>query len=194
MNKPLRGRRSGPLWALILLLVGGGAYGVWNSPLFVTETNPPAAAAPNSTPSLTAVDAGDRIAAPDEAPDLDFQQLVLDYRQAERAALQTLDATVLDQVPVFAHGEALASILQQVGALRSAGQYQILIVEDVQIAQVLPGDAIGVRVNERHSLQTFAQDPAGDRLLAQETNEYEVVYGFIRDNQRWKVDRVRIVN
>lgn len=127
-------------------------------------------------------------------PTPDFYELIVDFRRAERAALQTLDTNVLAQVPVFAHGEALAAIQQQVQALRAAGQYEVLIVEDVQVEQVMPGAVVGVLVNERHSRQTFERSAGGDHLLAQEVNNFSVIYGFVEDSGRWKIDKALITN
>ena len=273
MKKPLRGHRSGPLWFLILLFIGGSVYGAriylsvqqtaaraqesialcqtthqvgrWEEAVVACATalslapgNPTvvfalqeadanlgmasAAAStrtaanntataqapvvsgttPNATmgatvtlTSLPAATVGETPSPTATAtPAVDYQQLIIDYRRAERAALQTLDDNILKQAPIFAHGEALDSILQQVEILRNAGHYQVLIVEDVQIEQVTPGAVIGVLVNERHSRQTFARNATGDRLIAQEVNNYSVVYGFVQDDGRWKVDKVRLTN
>ena len=232
MKKPLRGRRSGPLWFLILMIIGSSVYGVytylplvqmlavsfmpWGSTVSVlpqmaathqqaaligTATTP---ALPIATPTPAAV-AGNAAGAtstptPSATPTLtptpapDFYQMITDFRRAERAALQTLDPNVLAQVPVFAHGEALAALQQQVETLRAAGQYEVFIVENIQVEQVLPGAVAGVLVSERHSRQTFERAAGGDRLLNQEVNNVSVVYGFVEDSGRWKIDKVRVTN
>jgi len=144
---------------------------------------PTATARPTETPTLTAT----------WTPTPDFRPLLVDYRRAERAALQSLDVTVLAQLPVFASGEALDIINGQVEALRAAGQYQILLVEEIQIVQVMLGPTIGVLTRERHTEQTFAHTTDGDRLVAQATTTLSVVYGLINEDGRWKINRVRNV-
>lgn len=249
MKKPLRGRRSGPLWFLILLLLGGSVYGVrayldfqaalqqrmtdcqnmhqaqqWQAAVVAcatavsfAPTNATVTAAQQEaiinatataqgiavvadtptpggtiTPVVTPTPLPSDTPAPTPAPD--FYQMILDFRRAERAALQTLDPNVLAQVPVFAYGEALAAIEQQVETLRAAGQYEVLIVEDIRVEQIMPGSVVGVLVQERHSRQTFARAADGDRLLAQAVNNYSVVYGFVEENGRWKIDKVRMTD
>ena len=253
MKKPLRGRRTGPLWFLILLLIGGSVYGVhayldfqaalqqsitncknmhqarqWQDAVMACATavsfaptnatvnaaqqeaalnatataqaivvvadtpTPGGTIAPGSTSTPLPSDTPTPTPAPTPAPD--FYQMILDFRRAERAALQTLDPNVLAQVPVFAYGEALAAIEQQVETLRAAGQYEVLIVEDIRVEQVMPGSVVGVLVKERHSRQTFTRAADGDRLLAQEVNNYSVVYGFVEENGRWKIDKVRMTD
>ena len=258
MRKPLRGRRSGPLWFFILVVVGGALYGV-NSYLTwqrtaqagqtvllacealhqagqwaqaVTACATAVTLAPgNPTVSLAYETAATRVqvalaatstaqggaaatptppvgtqgapaptaspqpsATPTPTPAPDFYQLITDFRRAERAALQTLDPNVLAQVPVFAHGEALAAITQQVETLRAAGHYEVLIVENIKVEQVMPGAVVGVLASERHSRQTFERASGGDRLLAQEVNNVTIVYGFVEDQGRWKIDKVRIAD
>ena len=100
---------------------------------------------------------------------------------------------MLAQLPVFAHGEALDEIYQQVATLRTANQYQILVVEEVTIIQITTDTGVGVLTSEQHSLQTFARAADGDLLLAQEANLASVVYGFVQDDGRWKVEKVRVV-
>lgn len=216
MKKPLRGRRSGPLWFLILMIIGSGVYGaraylplVQMPALSFVPTAPTVnvtrqqatlthtATAPGDTPTPAA---GNTPTPPRATPTLtptpapDFYQMITDFRRAERAALQTLDPNVLAQVPVFAHGEALAALQQQVETLRAAGQYEVLIVENVQVEQVLPGVVVGVLASERHSRQTFERAAGGDRLLNHEISNVKVVYGFVEDSGRWKIDKVRVTN
>jgi len=251
MKKPLRGRRSGPLWFLILLVIGGGVYGAltylppiiklreslarcerthqagaWEEAVTACATavslapgNATASfmqqdattrwpvalggtatvqaletptAGGNLTPGNTPTPRPSDTPVPTPTPVPDFYQMIIDFRRAERAALQTLDPNVLAQVPVFANGEALAAINQQVETLRSAGQYEVLIVEDIRVEQIMPGSVVGVLVSERHSRQTFAHATDGDRLGDQAVNNYSVVYGFVEDNGRWKIDKVRM--
>lgn len=143
------------------------------------------------TTTSTATPVPTATAAPTPLPD--FQTLILDYRRAERAALQTLDPNVLAQLPVFTHGEALAAIQNHVATLRTEGQYQILIVEEVEIIQVTADTVAGVLTSEQHNLQTFARATGSDQLLAQEVNRVSVVYGFVEHEGRWKVEKVRVV-
>ncbi|MBX3013595.1 MAG: hypothetical protein KF832_18890 [Caldilineaceae bacterium] len=210
MRKPLRGRRSGPLWFLILLIVGSGVYGVniyldpeaaahLQGALDATATAPTIAVVPStprpmagSTIVSTPTPLPSDTPIPTTTPAPDFYQTIINFRRAERAAFQTLDPNVLDQVPVFAHGEALEAIKRQVETLRTAGQYEVLIVEVVQIEQVMPSPVVGVLVSERHSRQIFERATNGDRLLAQEFSNLKIVYGFVEDDGRWKVDKVRI--
>lgn len=144
---------------------------------------PTATSLPTATPTLTAT----------WTPTPDFRPLIVDYRRAERAALQSLDANVLAQLPVFASGEALAAVNEQAEALRTAGQYKILVVEEIQIVQVMLAPTIGVLTQERHTDQTFARTAEGDRLVAQEITTRSVVYGLINEDGRWKIQRVRNV-
>ena len=96
-------------------------------------------------------------------------------------------------MPVFASGEALDTINQQAETLRAAGQYQILVVEEIQLLQVMLGPTIGVLTQERHTQQTLARTADGDRLVTQETATRNVVYGLINEDGRWKINRVRTV-
>lgn len=123
----------------------------------------------------------------------DFEPYLLNYRQAERAALQTLNPNVVEQLPVFAQGEALTDLKQRVATLQAAGQYQILVVEMLHIEQVLHGPNTGILVFERHNRQTFLRAADGDRLVEQARTEVRVVYGLVFHDGRWKVDKVRVV-
>lgn len=150
-----------------------------------------ATATPTGTPTPTATATWTPL--PTATPTPDFAPYIAHYRQAERAALQTLSPDVLAQMPIFAHGEALEVLTHQVEALRNAGQYQILVVENMKIEQVLLGETTGVLVTERHNLQTFTHAADGDRLLENKVTEVKVVYGFVFTDGRWKVEKVRIV-
>ena len=158
--------------------------------LNITVSITPAMAITTQTPQST--DTPPSTTTPTATPAPDFYQMIIDFRRAERAALQTLDPNVLAQVPVFAYGEALNAINQQVETLRAAGQYEVFIVEDIQIEQIMPGSVVGVLVNERHSRQTFERVAGGDRLLDQTVDNASVVYGFIEDRGRWKIDKVSV--
>ncbi|MBX3013597.1 MAG: hypothetical protein KF832_18900 [Caldilineaceae bacterium] len=150
------------------------------------------AATLTAQPTATPLPSATWTPAPTATPTPDFRQLIVDYRRAERAALQTLDPNVLAQLPVFTSGEALAAINQQVEALRAAGQYQILVIEEIQVMHMILEPTIGVLTQERHTLQTFTHTGDGDRLAEQEMATMNVVYGIGNEAGRWKINRVRL--
>jgi hypothetical protein len=168
-------------------------------------TVPTATAADALAPSTTAPD--EEVEQPDEAeqvastaapipsppPTPDFARLVQQFRLAEQAALKTLSPAVMEQLPIFAQGEALVDLQERVEMLQAAGYYQNLTVESIQVQQVTPDLPAGLLVSECHHLQTYAHTTEGDRLLDEQRAELVVVYGLIHHEGSWKVEKVRII-
>ena len=172
MRVVLRGRRTFLLWSLTWL----GVIGVSLSALTVAFGSP-----------LPAVLRAQFYALQTQ----ELVQVVAGYGEGQRAALLTLEDDVLAQLPLFAQGEALEQLLQQVAALRAGGFYQAIEVESFEVVQVLEEEAVSyVVTNEVITLQTFSQ--AGDGFAPSEstTVSLQVVYHLAREAERWKITKI----
>lgn len=123
-----------------------------------------------------------------------FKLVIGQYRLAEKAALRTLDPAVVEQLPAFAHGEALAAIMEQIEVLTAQGLYQELVVQQLNVQQVMLWDnqTAGVMVHEEYTLWTYLSSD-GEHLVDEEMFERAVVYSLIYLDSRWKVERIRPV-
>lgn len=106
-----------------------------------------------------------------------------------------MDPAAVEQLPAFAHGEALADILARIEALRTQGLYQELTVQQLDVQQVVlrDGQMAGALVHEQYTLRTYQPAADGDRLVDEEVFDGTIVYGLIYLDARWKVERVRPV-
>ncbi|MBM4026034.1 MAG: hypothetical protein FJ280_11610 [Planctomycetes bacterium] len=126
---------------------------------------------------------------------IEFKIAIGEYRLAEKAALRRLDPAAIEQLPTFAHGEALAAVMERIEQLKADGLYQELSVQQLDIQQVVLRDhrTAGALVQERYSLRTYRAAVDGDRLIDEEVFEGVVVYGLIYADWRWKVERIRLM-
>ena len=99
---------------------------------------------------------------------------------------------VVEQLATFAHGEALAAIVERIEMLKAQGLYQELTVQqmDVQQAVVWEGQTAGLLVQEKYTLRTYQLATDRDRLVDEEAFEGTIVYGLIYLDSRWKVERI----
>lgn len=124
-----------------------------------------------------------------------FKLAIGEYRLAEKAALRTLDPAVIEQLPTFAHGEALAAIMERIEQLKTQGLYQELIVQQLDVQKaMMPDDWLaGVLVQERYTLRTYQPAADGDRLVEEEVFDEKIVYVLIYVDSRWKVEHIHPV-
>lgn len=123
----------------------------------------------------------------------DAARLVRGYRDAERAALLTLDEAVLAQAPVFAAGEALADLEGRVAALRSSGLYQQIEIESFAVRQVIEDEPyLYVMTDEVIAVTTYHQ-ASGAVADERKSASWEVVYTLVQEADRWKVAKVAAV-
>lgn len=175
MRIALRGRRSCLLWLLAWLCV----LGVVGAAALTAVAGAPVGAALRARWFA--------------AQTADVAQVVEHYREAERAALLTLDDNVLAQAPVFAQGEALDDLTRRVQALRAGGRYQRLETESFAIVQVIAADPyVLVTAHEVTATETVPL-VAGDAPAERSTASAQVVYQLAHDAERWKVAKVEVV-
>jgi hypothetical protein len=62
---------------------------------------------------------------------------------------------------------------------------------DVRIAVLQDEQTAGVLVQERHVLRTYRQSSEGSVLVNEEVFDGTIVYGLIRVDSQWKVERIR---
>lgn len=146
---------------------------------------------PSPTPSPTAT--ATPLVITDPAMLATYQLAIAQYRLAEKAALKSLDPAVVAQLAVFAHGEALTGVTDQVASLIAQGRYQELTVQRLEVQQALlyEGQSAGVLVSETYTLRTYEPAEGGDRLVNEETYDGNIVYVLIYLESRWKVERIR---
>ena len=120
-----------------------------------------------------------------------FELAIAQYRQAEKAALVTLDPAVVEQLPVFVHGEALAAIVERIESLRAQALYQELTVQQLDVLQVTlwEDQAAEAVVKEQYTLRTYRSGVEGDRGGDENAFDETAVYGLIYVDGRWKVER-----
>ncbi len=171
MSVVLRGRRTWLLWALTCLSV----LAISLSALTVAFGSP----LPQSIRAgLSAVRAAE------------VEQVVRSYRDGEAAALLTLDAAVLAQLPVFATGEALDDVTSRVDALWASGSYQQLEIGSLTVVQVVEEDPYRyVMTEEVHAVTALPQAP-GSAAGERKTAAWQVVYTLVQEAGRWKVSKV----
>jgi hypothetical protein len=158
------------------------------SPLPVATHTPTPSAQPAVTPTPRIVTT--------RAPELiEFRIAIAEYRLAEKAALRRLDPAASEQLPTFAHGEALAAVRERVEQLKADGLYQELGIQRLEVQQVVLRDPqiAGAMVQERYILRTYRAAVEGDRLIDEEVFDGIVVYGLIYADRRWKVERIRLL-
>lgn len=156
-----------------------------------SHDNGPSATPGCATPEESSVNVS---LSPLKSAEVDALELaIFEYRLAQKAALQNLDEEVIAQLPVFATGEALTSLIQQVAALRQQRMHQVLIVSrlKVQYAVPLAADCVGVLVDEDFRLQTLKVTAGGYQVIDEQIFSGQRVYGLVKVNARWKVDKVR---
>ena len=102
---------------------------------------------------------------------------------------------MIEQLPIFAQGEALAAIMERIGWLRAEGLYEELTVQQLDVLQVvLWGDQMaGARVQEKCTRRTYRPADEGDHLVEEETFDGTNIYALIYQDLRWKVERIRPV-
>ena len=123
----------------------------------------------------------------------EFKLAIGRYRLAEKEALKSPDSAALEQLSDFAHGEALAAVLDRVEQLKAQGHHAELIVQqmDVQTAVLQDDQTAGVLVQEKRTLRTYQPSVDGDRLIEEEVFEGRIVYGLTHLDSHWKVERIR---
>ena len=178
-RKTLRGCRGGLVWfvtllGLVVLVVGALGYHFVTGQALDYTTLLPGLAAP--------------------APD--YIAVVLDYRRAERAALRTLNDEVMAQLPVYASGEALQVIVDNVTLLEAANTFRDVDIESLTLVQTIEDSSTMARLmtEETHRVQTFFQIPGTATLLSDERFDVQFVYQLENDGIRWRVTRAVLVS
>lgn len=178
----LRGRRGCLFWLPILLLllvigIGGSVYGEQIQSNWIAITQQVATSTPVPTP--------------------DYAGLVRGFRRAEEAALATTlnsnNPEVLAALPIFAAGNALAQVQNEVQHLRDRQQFQHVILEELEIVQpILEYPTAKLLTRERHRIQTFTRKPSGDVMTDKQYFDAEIAYQLAYDGQRWRVEKAVI--
>jgi hypothetical protein len=127
---------------------------------------------------------------------IEFQLAIGRYRLAEKTALRSPDSDVVEQLKDFAAGEALEAALEQVRQLKRQGLVAELAVPqmDVRIAVLQDERTAGVLVQEQHVLRTYRLTSDGNVLVDEQVFHGTMVYGLIRVDSQWKVERIRPVS
>lgn len=178
----LRGRRGCLIWLPFLLfaLIAGSA-GIVYGGQFVANWN----------------NLSSQVATPTPIPAPDYEAIVRGFRRAEQAALVTTlnanSAEVLAALPVFAVGDALVQVQSAVQQLRDRRQFQQVALEDLNIVQpLLEFPNARLLTHERHRIQTFTRQSAGDVVTDEQHFDADVAYQLVFDGQRWRVEKAVI--
>ena len=124
-----------------------------------------------------------------------FKLAVAEYRLAEREVLKMPAEVEAGRLATYAHGEALADLTKRIETLKAQDFYQELIVGGLDVRQVVlrTDDTAGVLISEKCVVRTYRRTAEGDRLVNEETYDGDAVYGLIKLDARWKVERIRRV-
>jgi hypothetical protein len=136
---------------------------------------------------------------PTPVPTPDYEAMVRGFRRAQQAALATAlnsnSSEVLAALPVFAAGNALAQVQNEVQQLRDRQQFQQVTLEGLEIVQpILEFPTAKLLTRERQRIQTFTRQPSGDAMTDEQVLDAEVAYQLAYDGQRWRVEKAVIAS
>lgn len=188
----LRGRRGCMIWFLLLIVVAtvvaGYLYGdtllqtpsvqsvmestrgIWNE-LFGVAPTPP-----------------------------DYEAVVRKFHTAEAALLlKTLDDevynAVVEQLPVYATGEALLQLQADAQALRDSNRFQRITLVNLEIVQsFFEYPTAKILTREQRQVETVERRDGDEVVVNAEEKVAQRVYQLVHSDQRWLVEKLVLVN
>lgn len=188
----LRGRRGCMIWFLLLIVVAASAAGyLYQDTLLQT------AAAQSIMEAATS--AWNELLGVAPTPP-DYEAVVRDFRRAEGALLlNALDDepynAVLDQLPIYVTGEALAQLQADAQALRASNRFQRITLVALEILQpIFEYPTAKLLTRERRQVETVERRDGGDVVVDAEDRVVQGVYQLVHSGQRWLVEKAVLGN
>lgn len=188
----LRGRRGCMIWFLLLIVVAASAAGyLYQDTLLQT------AAAQSIMEAATS--AWNELLGVAPTPP-DYEAVVRDFRRAEGALLlNALDDepynAVLDQLPIYVTGEALAQLQADAQALRASNRFQRITLVALEILQpIFEYPTAKLLTRERRQVETVERRDGGDVVVDAEDRVVPGVYQLVHSGQRWLVEKAVLGN
>jgi hypothetical protein len=137
---------------------------------------------------------------PTPIPAPDYRALIGDFRRGQQAALKNaLEPTigdVLGAVAVYATGEALQQVQDEVAALQTDRSWQELTLERLDNIQVLPDSPTSAKLltEETYRRRTFTERAGASAPVADEHFKVSGVYVLENLSGNWMITDIALAN